>query len=104
MIYLFVAAPYIIISAISGFKKNHSTLSQRVWMMLWIAYPSFLTLFILTPFEVLSARLPDKYQFGIRRLWRVCKFSLFLTSGCVAVGGLVTLSKMILESGMCELY
>ena len=104
MIYLFFAAPYIIISAISGFKKNHSTLSQRVWMMLWIAYPSFLTLFILGPLEILSTRLQDKFQFGIRRLWRVCKFLWFLTSACVAVGGLVTMSKMILESGMCELY
>ena len=104
MVCLFLAAPYIVINAISGFKMNHSTLSQRVWMMLWIAYPSFLSFLIAALSVVLLIHLQIDSQTGTHRLWRVCRFSLLLTSGCVAVGGLVTLSNMILENGMCELY
>lgn len=100
MAYLFIAAPYIIINAISGFKKNHSTLSQRVWMMLWIAYPSFVS--CLAPFVeelILWAGRRGKSQST-----RVCRVLLLLTSGCIVLGGLVTLSEMILENGMCIVY
>ena len=102
MNFFVVTAPYIIIYAISGFKKNHSTLSQRVWMMLWIAYPT------------VSSRMVEEVRYwgGVRSgpqfiqrvARRVGEITIFLTSGCVVVGGLVTLSKMILEIGMCELY
>ena len=101
MLTLFTAAPFIIINAISGFQRNHSTLSQRVWMMLWIVYPGSIAVMVT---NVRTHSFNSTSRCRTQRRWRVVEFLLLLTSGGVVIGGLVTLSKMILENGMCERY
>jgi len=94
-----LSVPYIIIVIMTNFEKRSSTLSQRVWIMLWIVTGQ------VAPIGVVCVmQLMRKSPWWRGSSWLLLNSLLVLlvpvaSFGCV--GGVVVVVKMIHEFGVC---
>jgi hypothetical protein len=90
-----VLLPIIIIGALSGFHRGHSTLAQRVWTMTWLSFGSVGTEYIrlgriFTVFSDADHGMPAYSSWPIL-LWYVAP----------AIGGFVVVGQMLRSYGTC---
>lgn len=96
-----------IIGGLSKFRSQSSSISERIWTMLWLAFGVLVGL--VTAHEVdnwesrrvLNMGEKESYQ---KDCWRIVKdvFSLCLL-GAGAIGGFVVVGKEILSYGVCNI-
>lgn len=112
MAFLCFAVPYIIIGAISGFHKGNSTYQERSSIWLWIGNTSLyaiygLHLHRLLPRQLLQTggHLGTRFPFPSREAVKRIGIMFLVIAGIeCSTNGLWTVSKMIRETGMCEVY
>lgn len=86
-----IAAPYIIIYLLTGFRAGDSTRSQRAWFMAWLVISQFYGLLRVTEYL-------KKNNSGGGRL-----LILFIITyvGTAAIGGFVVVGQMIMNDAFC---
>ena len=90
---ILIILPYVFIFLLTGFRKGDSTSAQRGWMMSWLVVNQILTI----------------YGFGfsttdISSPVHAAKLgAIILVWLAPAIGGLVTVGRMLLEFGTCSL-
>jgi cytochrome c biogenesis protein CcdA len=94
-----LSVPYIIIVIMTDFEKRSSTLSQRVWIMLWIVTGQVAPICV-----TCVVMLMRKFSWWRESSWLLRNSLLGLlvpaaSFGCV--GGFVVVVKMIHEFGVC---
>jgi len=98
MIFPLLLLPHLLIYHLTGFKKEHSTVSQRGWMMAWIC-ANQVSYF---PVAWMSGNKPScrlSFRGGIDTAALV---SLCFLLSIPAVGGYVVVWRMISESAQCS--
>ncbi len=96
-----VAGPLVAIGTLSHFSNGESTLSQRVWSMLWLGFGSLLgPMFSLALETAIEPRNP--VLGGLAQLpLEVSIVGFPLVYGVPAIGGLVVVGQMIMQFGAC---
>ncbi|TFK49519.1 hypothetical protein OE88DRAFT_1736536 [Heliocybe sulcata] len=91
-------APYMIIYGLTRFEKNDSTVSERAWMMGWLAVGNWYGLRIF-------AHTRNKWRLGSRFMFGLKKSDLleFILCTPAAIGGYIQLAKMYISYGSCSL-
>lgn len=85
-----IAAPYIIIYLLTGFRAGHSTRSQRGWLMSWLV--------ISQVYGFLPSASSLKHNNTFTRLLLLYTISV---AGIAAIGGFVVVGQMIMNDAFC---
>ena len=99
-----IAGPYIIIAALTNFNKQQSTITQRVWIMLWLVFgqiAGFLLLIING--VVFNHQLGTAGVTGKRRVIPVLFVNFISMVLCIipGIGGYIVVARQIKENGLC---
>lgn len=94
---LVLILPFVFIYALTKFRKESSTLTQRVWMMVWLCANqlSFFP-FVCVAFSIPSFQISSKAGIGVLIVFAVLP-------AIAAIGGFVMVGKMLAEFGTCSL-
>jgi hypothetical protein len=107
--FLGLALPYLVIYALTRFRQQQSTVAQRAWIISWLVTNQLvgLSLFVLsTNHPSLSFTLHRPLTPGIitYAAYTVFLFFLWLSLPMIpAIGGFVTVGKMLFEFGTCSI-
>ncbi|KIM82121.1 hypothetical protein PILCRDRAFT_8360 [Piloderma croceum F 1598] len=95
---LVLVLPHLLIFLLSGFKKQSSTVMERVWMLGWVCagQVSFFFFSALVVFDLFT-------DLRNRPLRAAAIVILFLVLMAISVGGFVVVGKMIKEFDLCSL-
>ncbi|GKT45381.1 uncharacterized protein ColSpa_05562 [Colletotrichum spaethianum] len=122
--------PAILVAALTGFNPGHSTIYQRVWILLWLVFGIFmgplirmLTVFPSEIHGVYKIRANDAIAYALENAsfmqraidWLVAKyfriietsFYVYVVLGAAvcftpAIGGMVVVGDMLQEFGVCR--
>jgi len=95
-----LSVPYIIIVIMTNFEKRSSTLSQRVWIMLWIVTGQVAPICVVCVMESMKKSPRWRESSWLLRNSLLGLLVPVASFGCV--GGFVVVVKMIHEFGVCE--
>jgi hypothetical protein len=107
--FLGLGLPYLVIYFLTKFHKQQSTVAQRAWVISWLVANQAvgLSLFVLSVnHPSLSFTLPRPLRPGMipYASMTLCLFVVWLSLPLVpAIGGFVTVGKMLFEFGTCSL-
>ena len=87
---LALVIPHVFIYLLSGYKKNHSTVAERAWMLSWVC-ANQISLFLYS----MVLFVPKGDQSVLQLMWAV----LFASP---AIGGYVVVGKMLKQFGSCS--
>ena len=95
-----------IIYGISGFRTEHSTTAQRVWVTTWLTFGFIFGCFVAVSPSIVAASTydwesPDKNAIELR-WWGVLPVVLLLSPP--AIGGFVVVGQMLLAYGHCQRF
>ncbi|KDQ51952.1 hypothetical protein JAAARDRAFT_210755 [Jaapia argillacea MUCL 33604] len=98
--------PYVVIDALSGFKARKSTFAERAWMMAWLSSGQLSFLI----FGFFGIMMPHFSPTSWRAVYDYIDHSaaalllpIIVLLPVPAVGGFVTVVKMLMASGTCSL-
>lgn len=94
-----VSIPIFVIGGMTHFAPGSSTKAQRVWTMVWL---SFSIVIGLGSPVVLDTDLKDVSKFKKTRENVLIALIFLLTYAAPAIGGLVVVGQMIVQTGICS--
>ena len=92
--------PIVVVGALSRFDPGHSTVAQRVWMMLWLVM-HIVVAPLINVYRIDTATTTAGYESfdAVAKLYAMTVYAL--PALVPAIGGMVVVGKMLIEFGGC---